>query len=155
MTEHRHILIAQTSPWEGKGTEENPREDFTPLSTNWQHPDSRFFLHHVSNLQHLPGEAGTKLEAVRCQQPPALLQPQSSPAALTLEAEQRWWGQRLTAKARGEERAAATRPQPLLGTPVCFHVFPSTQHPSRPNEAANSQHFLTSDRDDEANVTNV
>lgn len=59
------------------------------------------------------------------------------------------------AKARGKERAAATRPQPLIGTPVCFHVFPSTQHPSRPNEGANSQHFLTSDRDDEANVTNV
>lgn len=59
------------------------------------------------------------------------------------------------AKVQVEKGAAATRPQPLLGTPVCFHVFPSTPHPPRPNEAANSQHFLTSDRDDEANVTNV
>lgn len=131
MTEHRHILIAQTSPWEGKGTEENPREDFTPLSTNWQHPDSRFFLHHASNLQHLPGEAGTKLEAVRCQQPPALLQPQSSPAALTLEAEQRQWGQRL---ALGQPKHGARKgqqrldPSPCLG-PWCVFMYsppPST-----------------------------
>lgn len=43
--------------------------------------------------------------------------------------------------------------QPSRRTMLRFYKFPSKQQLSQPYDAGNSQHFLTSDRDYETNVT--
>lgn len=114
VTEHRHILIAQTSPLEGKGTEENPREDFTSLHKSLHElATSRFPFPSPSRQQFAAPARQGRNQAGSSEMSAA---PGSS-AALELASSPHHGGRAQTvgpearpgaAKAWGEEEAAAT-----------------------------------------------
>ena len=132
----------------------------------WQDPDSRFFLHHVSNWQHLPGKAESELQAAEISSAPATPTSAGDPTPEGNRSLSHVLGPERVGsgtgpcgagagEAPGREREAGTRLPALAQDTGVLYVLPATQQLSQPYDADNGRHFLTSDRDYETNVTNV